>query len=162
MENIENQLLPFLDRKKLVAAFVTRDATTSSSLGRHVEVHACLDSMPPTWRTPLQRGVPITALGTHGEDIRQQLYAEEQQKLERKPTTASVSPPSMPPINITNVLPGHSHQASLPASQVGTPASTHLSNPTPASSLDIPGLRDIAVRKYSDWQQSKVHDEALK
>jgi hypothetical protein len=28
--------------------------------------------------------------------------------------------------------------------------------------LDIPGPRDIAVRKYSDWQQSKVHDETMK
>lgn len=30
------------------------------------------------------------------------------------------------------------------------------------SHLDIPGPRDTAVRQYSDWQQSKVHDGTLK
>jgi hypothetical protein len=28
--------------------------------------------------------------------------------------------------------------------------------------LDIPGLRDIAVHRYSDWQQSKIGDKTLK
>ncbi|KAJ5475378.1 hypothetical protein N7539_008444 [Penicillium diatomitis] len=28
--------------------------------------------------------------------------------------------------------------------------------------LEIPGLRDLAVAEYSDWQQSQVDDEKLK
>lgn len=28
--------------------------------------------------------------------------------------------------------------------------------------LDIPGPRDLAVKEYSEWQQSKVVDETLK
>jgi hypothetical protein len=60
-----------------------------------------------------------------------------------------------PPINITNVLPSQSPNTPLPASQSETPA------PLPKH-LDIPGLRDIAVHRYSDWQQSKVGDETLK
>ena len=28
--------------------------------------------------------------------------------------------------------------------------------------LEIPGLRDTAVREYSEWQQSRVGDEMLK
>jgi hypothetical protein len=67
-----------------------------------------------------------------------------------------------PPINITNVLPAQSPQASLPVSQADTPASVLLSNPTPISRLDIPGQRDIAVKEYNDWQQSKVHNEIFK
>jgi hypothetical protein len=27
--------------------------------------------------------------------------------------------------------------------------------------LEIPGLRDIAVQRYCDWQQSQVHSENL-
>lgn len=73
-----------------------------------------------------------------------------------------MSPSSIPPINITSVLLGQPHEASLPATQAGTPASVQLSNPSTVDCLDIPGLRDIAVRKYSEWQQSKVHDEMLK
>jgi hypothetical protein len=41
-------------------------------------------------------------------------------------------------------------------------ASVPLLNPTLISRLDIPGQRDVAVKEYSDWQQSKVHDEILK
>jgi len=33
---------------------------------------------------------------------------------------------------------------------------------TPVHRLDIPGPRDVAVRNYSHWQQSKVDDEILK
>jgi hypothetical protein len=69
---------------------------------------------------------------------------------------------NVPPINITNVLPVQSPQGSIIASSAGTPASIPALNPIPANSPDIPGLRDVVVREYSDWQQSKVDDEMLK
>ncbi|KAK4936947.1 hypothetical protein LTR66_015270, partial [Elasticomyces elasticus] len=31
-----------------------------------------------------------------------------------------------------------------------------------ADFLEIPGLRDLAVAEYSDWQQTQVNDENLK
>lgn len=37
-----------------------------------------------------------------------------------------------------------------------------LSNSSSVEHLDIPGLRDVAVREYSEWQQSKVQDGMLK
>ena len=43
-----------------------------------------------------------------------------------------------------------------------TPPSGPTSNLASANRLDVPGLRDVAVKKYSDWQQSKVDDEMLK
>jgi hypothetical protein len=68
----------------------------------------------------------------------------------------------VPPISITNVLPCHSPQVSLPASLVVTPASCQLLGPTLDKFRHIPGLRDNAVEEYNDWQQSKIHDEGLK
>ena len=43
------------------------------------------------------------------EDIRQQLYAEEQQRLERPQRATNVLSLNLPLINITNFLPGLSH-----------------------------------------------------
>jgi len=59
-----------------------------------------------------------------------------------------MSPSNMPPISITNVLPGLPHQASPPASQVG------VNDVIVAESLDIPSLRDVALKRYTKWQQS--------
>ncbi|KAI9778682.1 MAG: hypothetical protein M1839_007913 [Geoglossum umbratile] len=92
------------------------------------------------------------------EDIRQQLYAEEQQRLERQQKTTNVSSSNIPPINITNVLPGPSHQPFVSASPMGTPPPVA----PPITRLVVPGFRDIALKEYCDWQQSKVVDETLK
>ena len=89
------------------------------------------------------------------EDIRQQLYAEEQQWLERRQRTTSTSTANFPPINITNVPPAQPYQTPSGASPAATPASDLPSLSTPANRLDIPGLRDVAVKNYSNWQQSK-------
>jgi hypothetical protein len=69
---------------------------------------------------------------------------------------------NIPPINITDVLPAQSPQGSIIASSAGTPASIPALNPIPANSPDIPGLRDVTVKGYSNWQQSKVDDEMIK
>jgi hypothetical protein len=92
------------------------------------------------------------------EDIRQQLYAEEQQRFERHQKATNVSSSNLPPINITNVLPGPSHQSFVPTSPKAPPSSmAPLITP-----LVVPGLRDVAVKEYSVWQQSKVGDQILK
>jgi hypothetical protein len=57
----------------------------------------------------------------------------------------------LPPIKITNVLP----------SQTLT-SSTEMVPFKPSSPLEIPGQLDVAVRKYSEWQCSRVTNKSLK
>jgi hypothetical protein len=78
------------------------------------------------------------------EDVRQQLYAEEQQQLEQYQRASYRAPASHAPIHITNVLPGPSHLSSGPAEVQAKPR------------LDVPGFLDTAVEEYSKWQQSRV------
>jgi hypothetical protein len=73
------------------------------------------------------------------QDIREQLYAEAQQSLERRQKATSTSTANFPPINITNVLPAHSCQTPMGASPAGTPALDMPSISTPINRLDIPG-----------------------
>jgi hypothetical protein len=58
------------------------------------------------------------------EEIRQQLYTEEQQRLERHQRGPNISSSNLPPIYITNMLPTSSSQASNQLSSVSTPAHT--------------------------------------
>jgi hypothetical protein len=83
---------------------------------------------------------------------------EEQQLLDRQSKSTIVSTP-FPPINITNVLPGSSHQSPMTIS--ADSAEMSLAG-LKTVHLDIPGPRDLAVRMYSEWQQSNVIDEGLK
>lgn len=84
------------------------------------------------------------------EDIRQQLYAEEQQQLERHQRASHSVPANHAPIHITNVLPGPSHPTSGSTEVQAKPR------------LDVPGFLDAAVEEYSDWQQSRVRREDQK
>jgi hypothetical protein len=98
----------------------------------------------------VQQGGRLQSHDDVPEDIRQQVYAEEQQQLERhrKKTDSAMS--GHPPIHITNVLPGPSHQHS---DQAVAPSLLRL---------DIPGFLDTAVETYSEWQQSRVRREDQK
>ena len=93
-------------------------------------------------------------LETHDDvpnDIREQLYAEEQQDVERQRKRRASTIASLPPINITNVLPSQ------------TPTSSIEMVPSkPSSPLEILGQLDVAVRKYSEWQCSRVINKSLK
>jgi hypothetical protein len=89
-------------------------------------------------------------LDTHDdvpEEVRQQLYAE-QQGMERRQKPASASAANFPPINITNVLPA-------PSSQI-PPALDMTSASIPINRLDFPRPRDKAVEDYCAWQESQV------
>jgi hypothetical protein len=105
----------------------------------------------------MERGNVLKSHDDVPEDIREQLYAEERQRLERQPKPNNVATP-FPPINITNVLP-HSHQSPMASSNEPTPSEVR---PFGNTCLDIPGPRDLAVKEYSEWQQSNVVDEKLK
>jgi hypothetical protein len=93
------------------------------------------------------------------EDIRGQLYAENQRRLERHPTTIGAPTSSLPPITINNVMPSPASELP-PTASVGS-GPTYRRPLSGKSCLDIPGPRDIAVAAYGDWQQSKVVDQTL-
>jgi hypothetical protein len=94
------------------------------------------------------------------DNIREQLYAEEQQRLERlqkapgHPATASTVP-----INI-NVLPS---QSSQPVT-ISSPASTDIapSRTPPSSVIEITGSLELAVEEYTTWQLSRVSTASFK
>lgn len=108
----------------------------------------------------VQQGGQLQTHDDVPEDIREQLYAEEQQRLGRHQKTTLSSSTSVPHINITNVLPEPSHQPLV--SNTSTSMTPQPSSAPLAPRLLVPGHRDIAVKEYSDWQQSKVRSEALK
>lgn len=91
--------------------------------------------------------------------LREQLYAEENQRLERrKKSPDNFAIGSICPMININVLPAQS-QVSMP-----TPAGNDvtLSTPSHIDSIVIPGLLDIAVNNYTIWHQSRVSSEAFK
>lgn len=75
--------------------------------------------------------------------LQDQIYAEEQQHLERKRKREPSPAGRLPPIQITNVLPG---------------ASTTL----PRSPIELAGFRDVNVGAYTDWHYSQVNSEIPK
>ncbi|KAK7937619.1 uncharacterized protein PG986_014487 [Apiospora aurea] len=87
------------------------------------------------------------------EDIRAQIYAEVQQDVDRRRKRRAPSVSSCPPINITNVLPTQSPQASI--TQPGGPQPGPVGSGVRKTRLQIPEPLDDAVRSYTDWQQSR-------
>ncbi|KAJ5737280.1 uncharacterized protein N7483_002405 [Penicillium malachiteum] len=101
-------------------------------------------------------------LETHADvpdSVREQLYAEENQRLDKKKKAAenSTTGPVCPPINI-NVLPAGSSQQSIqPPSNNAMPTGTGCTE-----SIIIDGLLDVAVDEYTEWQQSRVSNETFR
>lgn len=101
-------------------------------------------------------------LETHDDipdSLREQLHAEDNQKLEKRkksPDNSTIG--SMcPPINI-NVLPSGPSQQSMPSPAGGaTPVQSGRAKP-----VIVHGLLDLAVDDYTKWQQSRVRDETFR
>lgn len=94
------------------------------------------------------------------DGIQEELYMEEQQRLEKEKRKASnIAGPGTPypPINI-NVLPSHPPGVDMTAPKP-TVDSAQSKNTGP---LKIPGFRDVAVKEYGEWLASNVSDETLK
>ncbi|KAK5262849.1 hypothetical protein LTR96_011679 [Exophiala xenobiotica] len=83
----------------------------------------------------VQRGGTLHCHGDVPHNIRQQLYAEEQQTTKRRRTDTAMTPVGMTPINITNVLPGRSEQATPPITQIGPTPSIPASRQTRKAAL---------------------------
>jgi hypothetical protein len=104
-------------------------------------------------------------LETHDDvpkNLREELYAEEQQSLQKHQKASRTSASGLPPINITNVLPAPSSQQSHLASSAATPAPDMPSKSTPLNRLNIPGFRDNAVEEYCAWQKLQNKRPELK
>ncbi|KAK3933670.1 hypothetical protein QBC46DRAFT_348385 [Diplogelasinospora grovesii] len=100
-------------------------------------------------------------LQTHDDvpvEIRELLYAEEQQDVERQRKRRAPSA-ACPPISITNVLPP---QASNSYPAESTTVSTEVVASRPSTHLQIPEPLDIAVKSYTDWQCSRFSSNAVK
>ncbi|KAF2188820.1 hypothetical protein K469DRAFT_564491 [Zopfia rhizophila CBS 207.26] len=108
----------------------------------------------------VEQGNTLQSQNDVPKHIREQLYVEEQERLEKQPQQLSSAPTPYPPINITNVLPSSSHQSPLASSSSSTAATIVTSSGM--VDLDIPEPLDMAVRLYSEWQQSRVVDEIRK
>ncbi|GAB7336311.1 hypothetical protein MBLNU13_g09054t2 [Cladosporium sp. NU13] len=83
--------------------------------------------------------------------VRQQLYAEQQERAHRKQKTPTGDGSTLPPITINNVLPATAGSGATSLSEALTPRD-----------FDLPGFRDVALNEYSVWHQSKVFDASLK
>lgn len=92
------------------------------------------------------------------EAIREELYLEEQQRLDQSQSKSnkSLAVGSCPPINI-NFMGG---QPSVQPPVVNSIAPSVL--PSQQESLIIDGPRDLAVKEYSAWQETNVIDETWK
>ncbi|CAG8255666.1 unnamed protein product [Penicillium olsonii] len=93
------------------------------------------------------------------EAVRDELYREEQDRLgrdKRKGGHITGAGSAYPPINI-NVSTSQSAPHGL---DISDPKAAD--NLQPLSPLDIPGLRDVAVKDYGEWQMSNVENDALK
>jgi hypothetical protein len=102
----------------------------------------------------------LRTLRTHDdvpEYIREMIYAEDRHKLDRKRKATTPPPAGLTPVSIHNHLSEHS--------RILGPAEAKDSDPTPANRMlqfSIYGLRDVSVRRYVCWQQTRVEDERLK
>jgi hypothetical protein len=93
--------------------------------------------------------------------VRQQLYAEQLERLHKQHKTSTGNASSLPPITINNVLPGSASSAS--GTQAETAAATASASGTSVpQDFELPGFRDVALNEYSKWHQSRVLNSDLK
>ncbi|GIJ86812.1 hypothetical protein Asppvi_005708 [Aspergillus pseudoviridinutans] len=89
------------------------------------------------------------------DSLRDQLYAEENQRLDKqkKPTdnsdNSTIGSPC-PPVNINVLQAGSSQQSMPPPANDAIPA-----KPGYAESIMVHGLLDVAVEEYTEWQRSR-------
>lgn len=108
----------------------------------------------------VERGNVLQSQDDVPDTIRQQLYAEEQQRLDRKSNKTTLTDSSS--INI-NIIPGHGTDRPAGSGICVCPANAAQvwrTNATPK--LEIEGLQDVAVKEYAEWQQEQVQDPLQK
>jgi hypothetical protein len=92
------------------------------------------------------------------DEVRDELYMEDQQGQEKESRTGGKilsGEPPYPLINI-NVHPSHPPQLATTVAPAGLAALKDI------DSLNIPGFKDVAVKEYGEWLASNVSDDSLK
>ena len=97
-------------------------------------------------------------LGLHDDipdSLREQLYVEENQRLDRRKKSSDTS---------TCGSTCHSVHLHLPSQVAIPPTTAECTNPASKQTdpIDIPGLLDIAVKEYATWHQSRVSSETFR
>ncbi|KAE9571015.1 hypothetical protein CGMCC3_g12947 [Colletotrichum fructicola] len=104
----------------------------------------------------VQQGHKLETHDDVPEEIRAQLYAQEQQGRKRKRQASGSDPTSHVPVIIHNHISDYSTSSNRASPD-------HGSSPPPRlSPLCVPGLRDDAVEAYCEWHRSKVRSETQK
>ncbi|KAF4486354.1 hypothetical protein CGGC5_v005915 [Colletotrichum fructicola Nara gc5] len=104
----------------------------------------------------VQQGHKLETHDDVPEEIRAQLYAQEQQGRKRKRQASGSDPTSHVPVIIHNHISDYSTSSNRASPD-------HGSSPPPRlSPLCVPGLRDDAVETYCEWHRSKVRSETQK
>lgn len=103
------------------------------------------------------------ALQSHDDvppDVRDLVYAEEEQSVQRKRKRRSSSTDTRP-INITNVMPTRSGHPT-DDNDTRTPSGLVERSSYAPKYLSIPGMRDVNVNKYCTWHCSKYDNDIWK
>ncbi|KAK5069390.1 hypothetical protein LTR51_008640 [Lithohypha guttulata] len=95
-----------------------------------------------------QDGRPLETHDDVPDELRQQIYLEEEQSSRNKRLNTTTAPASMPPIQL--VLP----KAASPGPEVDRKPEVKR--------IDIPGLHDVNLQHYCDWLKSRVRSATLK
>lgn len=96
------------------------------------------------------------------QHIRDQLYAEDQERLRAYQRANGAPAASFPPINITNVLPGYPHLTPTGSSPSLSAVPDMSQAPMTVTRLDLPGPRDEVVEEYCAWQEDQVRRDDQK
>lgn len=129
-----------------------------STAGRIWRERSTTDSGPIALVKYVKQGGIIKTHDDIPDNVREQLYAEERERLSKQNKSANGSAGSMPPqINI-NILPTQSSQPVISSSwrTEATPISDQ------ADYLDIPGPREAVVEEYANWHLSRVNSDSYK
>ncbi|KAJ5720259.1 uncharacterized protein N7483_008193 [Penicillium malachiteum] len=104
----------------------------------------------------VQQGGVIETHDDIPDSLREQLYAEESQRLERR-NKGSDS------LTCGSCHPVHFHLPSqMPIPTTSAAAESTAPAPKQTDTIDIPGLLDIAVKEYAAWHQSRVSSQTFR
>lgn len=88
-----------------------------------------------------QDGLRLDSHDDVPEDVRQELYALEQQRLERRSRSAKAQAGRVPPIHITNVLPHAGPTISEPPETLESRSMIRQTSTVETRRIKIPGMR---------------------
>ena len=111
----------------------------------------------------VEGGGILECQGDVPDAVREELFLEEQQKLENQQSKSNkmLASGNCPPINI-NFMGGQPHLESPAAYSIAASDTSPAQNGQIVDQLIIDGARDVAVREYSAWQETNVVDDNLK